>query len=193
VIEVIRIGDRFSFRVFAKNSWPCNFRLLQQNRAGSREEDVREAEAKHNAAAAELEAVRAQLEQCSVRAPVDGVVLDVLANPGQFLSLAVPEPILHMVQDNVLRVRAEVDLRDLGRVCVSQNATVAAEAFPSVSIHAQVASISPAVSNRSIAMAGSDAHGKDIVAVTLDLERTGPALPIGLPVTVRFGPCTPKT
>jgi hypothetical protein len=31
-IEVIRIGDRFPFRVFAKNSWPCNFRLLQQNR-----------------------------------------------------------------------------------------------------------------------------------------------------------------
>ncbi len=162
-------------------------------RAGFREEDVREAEARHDAAAAELEAVRARLEQCSVRAPVDGIVLDVLANPGQFLSLAVPEPLLHMVQDNVLRVRAEVDLRDLGRVCVSQNATVAAEPFPNTSLHAQVASISPEVSNRSIATAGSDARGKDIVAVTLDLERSGPALPIGLPVTVRFAPCTPKT
>jgi multidrug resistance efflux pump len=162
-------------------------------RAGSREEDVREAEAKHNAAVAELEAARAQLEQCSVRAPVDGVVLDVLANPGQFLSLAVPEPLLHMVQDNLLRVRAEIDLRDLGRVCASQNATVAAEALPSLSIHAQVASISPAVSNRSIAMAGSDARGKDVVAITLDLERGGPTLPIGLPVMVHFVPCTPKT
>jgi len=162
-------------------------------RAGFREEDVREAEAKRNAAAAELEAVRARLDQCSVRAPVDGVVLDVLANPGQFLSLAVPEPLLHIVQDDLLRVRAEVDLRDLGRVCASQNATVAAEPFPNKSLRAQVASISPVVSNRSIATADSDARGRDIVAVNLDLERGGQALPIGLPVTVRFAPCAPKT
>src|SRR5215510_7558722 len=31
-IEVIRIGDYFPFRLFAKNLWPCNFRVLQQNR-----------------------------------------------------------------------------------------------------------------------------------------------------------------
>ena len=28
--EAIRIGDQFPCRVFAKNSEPCNFRLLQQ-------------------------------------------------------------------------------------------------------------------------------------------------------------------
>src|SRR5262245_979247 len=31
-IEIIRIGDYFPFRLFAKNLWPCNFRVLQQNR-----------------------------------------------------------------------------------------------------------------------------------------------------------------
>ena len=31
-IEAIRIGDCSSVHVFAKNSWPCNFRLLQHNR-----------------------------------------------------------------------------------------------------------------------------------------------------------------
>src|SRR5271170_863027 len=31
-IEVIRIGDCFPSRVFAKNSQTCNFRLLQHNR-----------------------------------------------------------------------------------------------------------------------------------------------------------------
>ena len=30
-IEIIRIVDCFPFCVFAKNSWPCNFRLLQHN------------------------------------------------------------------------------------------------------------------------------------------------------------------
>ncbi len=89
-------------------------------RAGSREEDVREAQAKHNVAAADLDATRARLDQCSIHAPVDGVVLDVRVNPGRFLSLAVPEPLLEMVQDDPLRVRAEVELRDLGRVCLAQ-------------------------------------------------------------------------
>src|SRR6185437_14977529 len=68
-------------------------------RAGSREEDVRQAKALRDAAAAELDASRARLAQCSVRAPVSGVVLDVLVNRGQFLSLAVPQPLMHIVPD----------------------------------------------------------------------------------------------
>ena len=60
----------------------------------------------------------------------DGTVIDVLANKGQYLSLAVPQPLLHMVQDGQLRVRAEVEVRDTVRVCASQLATVVPEAFP---------------------------------------------------------------
>src|SRR5438046_464938 len=54
--------------------------------AGPREEDIREVEARCNIAAAELAAARARLDQCSVRAPVDGLVLAVQASPGQFFS-----------------------------------------------------------------------------------------------------------
>jgi multidrug resistance efflux pump len=162
-------------------------------RAGSREEDVRQAEALRKASAAEVDATRARLDQCTVRAPVDGIVLDVLANPGQYLSLAVPQPLLHIVPDGLLRIRAEVELRDLAHVCASQRATVSAEAFPNASIHAQVAAISPAVSPRSTAPATADARDKDIVAVVLSVDRGGPALPIGLPVTVRFDSCPSKT
>jgi HlyD family secretion protein len=162
-------------------------------RAGSREEDVREAEARRNAAAAELDVAHDRLDQCSIRAPVDGVVLDVLANQGQFLSLAVPEPLLQMVQDDPLRVRAEVGLRDLGHVCALQGATISTEAFPNATIRAQVASISPLVSARSIATVGSEERGNDVVRVILNLQRGTPALPIGLPVTIRFDPCPSKT
>ncbi len=34
-----------------------------------------------------------------ISAPVDGVIVDVVANAGQFMSLAVPAPLLHMVED----------------------------------------------------------------------------------------------
>jgi HlyD family secretion protein len=162
-------------------------------RAGSREEDIRQSEALRNAAAAELETTRAQLDQCTIHAPVDGIVLDVLVGPGQYLSLAVPQPLLHIVQDDPLRVRADVDLRDVAHVCTQQNATVTAEAFPNAPIRAQVTSISPAVGARSTAAASSDAGSKDVVPVVLDLAHGGPRLPIGLPVTVRFEACPSKT
>jgi HlyD family secretion protein len=161
-------------------------------RAGSREEDVREAQSRRDAAAAEVAASRARLDQCSIRAPVDGVVLEVRANQGRFLSLAVPEPLLRMAADDPLRVRAEIELRDLGRVCVSQRAAVTAEAFPNTSIRAQVASISPEVTARTIATAGPETRPREVVDVMLNVEPGGPALPIGLPVMVRFEPC-PKT
>jgi HlyD family secretion protein len=169
-------------------------------KAGAREEDVREAKALRDAAAADLEGSRARLDQCSVRAPVDGVVLDVLVSQGQFLSLAVPQPLLHVVPDGQTRVRAEVDLHDLARVCVQQRASIAAETFPNAAIQAQVSSISPAVSSRSIATPGpanaavpADNRSKDVVGVVLTVDRGAPTLPIGLPVTVRFDACPSKS
>jgi multidrug resistance efflux pump len=146
-----------------------------------------------DAAAAELETTRARLDQCTIRAPVDGVVLDVLANPGQYLSLAVPQPLLHMVQDSPLRVRADVALHDLANVCPSQNATVSAEAFPNAAIRGRVTTISSVVVAPSAAPQASDPAAKDFVAVVLNLQNDGPKLPIGLPVTVRFEPCPSKT
>jgi HlyD family secretion protein len=163
-------------------------------RAGSREEDIRQAKALRDAAAAELDASRARLALCSVHAPVSGVVLDVLINRGQFLSLAVPQPLLHIVPDGQARVRAEVALRDLAHVCLQQRATIAADALPNAPIQAQVASISPAVSRATTGAASvTNADASDVVAVVLKVDGGAPALPIGLPVTVHFQACPSKS
>jgi multidrug resistance efflux pump len=161
-------------------------------REGSREEDVREAQSRKDGAAAELENARARLEQCSIRAPVDGVVADVLATPGQFLSLAVPTTLLHIIADGALMVRVEVDPRDLARVCIQQPATVTAEAFPNLSIGAKVEAISPVLSPRTLAPTGAEVRGRDIESVLLKLDRGGPTIPIGLPVTAHFASCPSK-
>ena len=162
-------------------------------RAGSREEDVRRAKALRDAAAADLDSSRARLDQCTVRAPVDGTVIDVLANKGQYFSLALPQPLLHLVQDGQLRVRAEIAVRDASRVCTSQIATVVAEAFPNAKIRAHVALVSPTVAPQSIVTAGADASNKDVLAVTLDVDSSSPKPPIGSAVTVNFDPCPSKT
>ena len=161
--------------------------------AGSREEDIRQAEPVRDAAKGQVEAGRTRLDQCVVRAPADGVVLDVLSNSGQFVSTAVPQPLLQVLADGPLHVRTEVGLRDLTSNCVSQRALVAAEASPNMNIPAQVVSIGRTVAPATTSVAALQAHDDQLVPVLLDLDQNASSLPIGSIVTVRFDPCLPKT
>jgi multidrug resistance efflux pump len=172
--------------------------LLEQSRArlsllraGPREEDLRQSEAARDAAAAQLEAGRARLDQCTLRAPADGVVLDVAATPGQFFSTAVPQPLLHVFADGSLHVRADIDLRDLPRVCLSQSASVTSDALPHRDIHAEVTVISLAVAPQPVTPATSQEN--QVIPVLLELAPNAPPLPIGSTVSVRFDPCPSKT
>ena len=162
-------------------------------RAGSRDEDIRRSEALRDAAAADLDTARARLDQCTVRAPTDGTVIDVVANKGQYLSLAVPQPLLHLVPDGSLRVRAEVEVRDAARVCAAQLATVVPEAFPNARLHAHVASVGPMVVPRHMASAAAKAGDNGVLDVILDIETNTPAPPVSSAVTVSFEPCPSKT
>jgi len=67
-------------------------------RAGSRAEDVAEALARRDAAAAFLDEGKDDLEQCSVRAPAPGSVR-VLATLGEFVSVYAPTPLVQLTAD----------------------------------------------------------------------------------------------
>lgn len=161
-------------------------------RAGSREEDVREAQAKRNSATADLENARARLAQCSIRAPSDGIIVDVLANPGEFLSLAVPTTLIRLVADHALSVRAEIELRDAAHVCLDQEATVTTETS-NLSVHARVMAIVPAVHTRVFAVQGTQTKSNDVQTVILNVDQAAANLPIGWPVAVHFSACPSKT
>lgn len=159
-------------------------------RAGSREEDIRNGKALRDAAAAELDGARAQLSQCSVYAPVAGVVLDILVNRGQFVSLAVPQPLMHIEAAGPWRVRAEVALSDLPHVCLQQHATIAAAALPNAAIAARVAAIGLEATRPA---AAPPAAAPAVVPVVLKLDGHPPALPLDLPVKVSFAACQQKS
>jgi multidrug resistance efflux pump len=161
-------------------------------RAGSREEDVREAQSRRDSAAADLENARARLAQCSIRAPVDGVIVDVLANPGEFLSLAVPTTLIRMVADRAQSVNAEIELRDAAHVCLDQEATVTTETS-NLSVHARVVGIVPAVHTRTFAAQGAQPKSNDVQTVILNVDPGAVSLPIGWPVAVHFSVCPSKS
>jgi HlyD family secretion protein len=67
-------------------------------KAGSRAEDIAEAEARRDAAAAFLDEGKADLEQCSVRAPAPGTI-HVVATLGEFVSVYSPTPLVQLTTD----------------------------------------------------------------------------------------------
>lgn len=70
-------------------------------RAGSRVEDVEEAQARRDAAFAFLQEGKVELDQCTVRAPASGVV-QFTATPGQFVSTFSPTPVAQLTTDAAL-------------------------------------------------------------------------------------------
>jgi HlyD family secretion protein len=159
-------------------------------RAGSRREDIVEAKSMRDAAKALVEEAQTRLDHCSVRAPADGVVLSIHVTPGQFISAAVPVTLLRLIDDSERRVRAEVDERDLAKICAKQSAVVTAESFPGVQIVAVTERISDGMTRRRSMLSGDRAEqGRDVREVILSLPGSKLNWPVGLRVSVKFGDC----
>ncbi|WP_268885690.1 HlyD family secretion protein [Fundidesulfovibrio magnetotacticus] len=95
----------------------------------SRAEDVRKAEAEHARAVAQLEEARAYVEKALIRAPLDGVVLRKHRRAGEMVSTNFDSPVVTVGDVTVLRVRADVDEKDVDKVRVGQRAYAVADAY----------------------------------------------------------------
>jgi HlyD family secretion protein len=67
-------------------------------KAGSRVEDIDEAQARHDAASAYLEEGKADLDQCAIRAPASGVIQFAVTR-GQFVSTYAPAPLAQLTTE----------------------------------------------------------------------------------------------
>ena len=158
-------------------------------KAGSRVEDIAEARARRDMAQAQRDQSAATLDYCTVGAPNEGVVLAVSATPGQFISTAIPATLVTMVDDRTRRVHAEVDERDVGKVCLAQHAAVTADAFPGTEVAAVSEQLGGELTHRSLRATAAEREGDAVRAVTLGLSGAAPNWPLGLRVLVKFANC----
>jgi HlyD family secretion protein len=139
-----------------------------------------------NVAQAELTLARATLEKTRIRAPVDGVVLQVDAKRGEMAAPTLEPAILVMGDVSALRVRAEVDQQYLGKIRLGQHAEVRAAAFRDREFDGKVSSIArivgPSQINSGDPRKFNDA---DVLDVVVDLSDPGP-LVVGQQVDVYF-------
>jgi len=156
-------------------------------RAGSREEDITEAQARRDAAKKRVEKATTRLGYCVVDAPVGGVVLGTSVSPGQFVSSTVPVTLLTMVDDSTRRVLTYVDERDIAKVCLRQRARIAGDGLPGVQMEGAVESIGVAIGENPLA----NNPARQFRPIVLSLADNAQQLPIGLRVSVQWSPCPP--
>jgi HlyD family secretion protein len=147
------------------------------------------AEGQVNVARAEAAGAAAEIERLMIRAPIAGTVLQVNAKPGELAAPSNAQPLLVIGDVSALRVRAELDERDLGEIKIGQPAVIRADAFRGREFAGKVSFIAPIVEPARI----NNARGQrnvtdvDVVEVLVDLAQPDP-LAVGMKVDVYFQP-----
>jgi HlyD family secretion protein len=135
-------------------------------------------EAGLTAARAELTLAEAAYERARIRAPADGNILQINTKVGEIVAPS-PENILVVVGDtSSLRVRAEFEERDIGKVRVGQAAVIRSDAFPGKDFIGKVSSLAQALGPTKLGQRGPRRPTDvDVLEVIIDIEGQPPMLP----------------
>ena len=117
---------------------------------GSRYEDVAEAKARVVAAQARRDQAQATLDRLTIRAPIGGEVLRVKYRDGEYYNPNGTEPLLILGDTSKLRVRVDVDERDVGRLQMTASALAIADSFPGRRFTGKVVEISRRMGRKNI-------------------------------------------
>lgn len=143
-------------------------------------------EAGLTAARAEVSLAELSLERTRLRAPAPGTVLQVVQRAGELVAPS-PEQALVVLGDvSKLRVKAEVEERDVARVVAGQKVVLKTDAFPGREFAGTVATRAQSLGPQRIAQRGPRRPTDvDVLEVTIDVDAGSPLLP-GMRVDVFF-------
>lgn len=156
-------------------------KLLQ---AGPRRETLVQLDAEVAAAAANIKYIRTMIAKSRVTSPIDGRVIERYLDEGE---VVMPEKPIAVIADTTrLRINAEVDETDIGRLHLGDMAEVSAYAYPGKVFKARVEEIAGYVGKREIKPNNPAVNlGLKIIQVKLALLEQTP-LQLGMTVDVRI-------
>jgi len=161
---------------------------LDRLEAPAREEDVRIAQARAQAAAARLALAKVQLDRTVLRAPIRGQILEVDVEAGELAGPDSPRPAVILADTTRFRVRAFVEEIDAPRVQIGMACKVTVDGLPDRRLNGRVAEITPRMSHKEL---WSDRPGERLDTKTreawIDLEPASD-LVVGLRVDVTIDP-----
>jgi len=140
-----------------------------------------------NVARTELRVAIAELEKLTIRAPIAGSVLKVDVKAGEVAAPSLPQPLLLLGDLSQLRLRAELDEHNAGKVKVGEPVMVRAEAFHDQTFAGKVVAIAPLIQPARLSSPRSrNLTDFNVNEVMIDLNEPGPLI-AGMNVDVYFG------
>jgi HlyD family secretion protein len=150
-------------------------------------EELAKAEAEIKVAAGRTSTLVEKIRKCAVHAPASGTVLRTHLRAGETVNAVFAPVIVSLADISRLKVRAEVDERDLGRIFMGQPVVVTAPAFPARQFRGQVARFGEQMGRKRVRTGDpAEKSDRDVLEVMMDLSETNERLVVGLRVTVRF-------
>ena len=139
-------------------------------------------------ARAQLRLAEIAFDRTRIRAPIDGAVLDVNVKAGEVLSPSPETVALTVGNVTALRVRAEVEERDISKIRVGQRVVVQSDTYPGRDFEGKVISLAAYVGPPRLGSRGPrKPTDLDILEVLIDLDGRPPLLP-GMRTDVFFQP-----
>ncbi len=180
----------------------ANLKLAQQElqrqrnlslTSAGRQSDLDHAVATADASKAILERTAAQrkwaeamLDKTVLRSPIDGRVLRRYILTGEAVTNLPPTRIISIGDVQHLRVRAQVDELDIGRLKLGQPVIIKADGYPDLEVKGHVSKITLRMDERTVQTSRiRDRVDTNILPVVVDVD-PGASLPIGLRVDTYF-------
>lgn len=144
-------------------------------------------------ARAELAVAQAALERTNIRAPYAGQIVQAYKTIGELVTPSADDPLFTLGDLTRLRVRVEVDERDIGHILLGQSAVVRADAFAGREFQAIVSFIAAATHPKRLATRSPGAVSNDgVLEVIIDITESTPLIP-GMRVDAFFENSDAKT
>lgn len=149
-----------------------------------REEDIAAAQAALDLAKAQLAEAQARYEKTLIRSPIQGVVLRKHHRSGESVSNSstVPDPIVTIGDNSVLRVRVDVDETEVAKIKVGQAAYVTADAYGTRKFTGRVVRVGKELGRKNVRTDEPTEKVDTKILETLVELDPGANLPVGLRV-----------
>jgi HlyD family secretion protein len=152
---------------------------LRKLSSGARPEELRAAKARLDQAEWAVRAIRKQIEDCSVTAPIAGIVSKRLAEPGELVSAG--SALVTMIDPDSLSLTIYVPETVLASVSVGAAADVRIDSAPERSFHGQVSHIASKAEFTPKNVQTKDERVKQVFAVKIALGSGEGVLKPGMP------------
>lgn len=119
---------------------------LDKLKAGPGEADLAISQQQVNLAQLGVDNAQAQLANAQIISPLDGALLSINLEVGQVAGAL--QPVATVADLNSLRVQADVDEIDVGRVSPGQPVTMTLDAYPGVKIPGKIESLAPGATQK---------------------------------------------